>query len=80
MYKKNNGLIDHNLSIRTSKLDTTGLTDWPDLIMIDGGKGQLSVVMNTLHKINLDDVKANISTFKAVEIIWYIFTSYIYEI
>lgn len=30
------------------------LNDWPDLIMIDGGKGQLNSVMNTLKKLNLD--------------------------
>jgi excinuclease ABC subunit C len=35
-----------------SALHTNGLNDWPDLVMIDGGKGQLSAVMEAqLHKI-----------------------------
>ncbi|MCM1982201.1 excinuclease ABC subunit UvrC [Lyngbya confervoides] len=32
-----------------------GDADWPDLIMIDGGKGQLSAVMSTLDQLNLQD-------------------------
>ncbi|OLP16939.1 excinuclease ABC subunit C [Leptolyngbya sp. 'hensonii'] len=32
--------------------------DWPDLIMIDGGKGQLSAVVNALRQMNLlEEVK-----------------------
>ena len=34
-------------------LDPTGLSDWPDLVMIDGGKGQLSAVMSALHQLGL---------------------------
>ncbi len=39
----------------SSKLDTDGFNDWPDLIMIDGGKGQLSAVMNTLKQLDLHE-------------------------
>ena len=34
-------------------LDPIGLSDWPDLVMIDGGKGQLSAVMSALHQLGL---------------------------
>ena len=34
-------------------LDPVGLSDWPDLVMIDGGKGQLSAVTSTLHQLGL---------------------------
>ncbi|HJN35863.1 MAG TPA: excinuclease ABC subunit UvrC [Prochlorococcaceae cyanobacterium Fu_MAG_50] len=37
-----------------SALHTDGLNDWPDLVMIDGGKGQLSAVMEALRELNLD--------------------------
>lgn len=36
-------------------LQTDGLTDWPDVVMIDGGKGQLSAVMEALRELNLAD-------------------------
>ncbi|MCH1458177.1 MAG: excinuclease ABC subunit UvrC, partial [Synechococcus sp. MOX_bin73] len=36
-----------------SALQTDGLNDWPDLVMIDGGKGQLSAVMEALRELNL---------------------------
>ncbi|MEB3322919.1 MAG: excinuclease ABC subunit UvrC, partial [Synechococcaceae cyanobacterium] len=36
-----------------SALHTGGLDDWPDLVMIDGGKGQLSAVMEALRELNL---------------------------
>ena len=32
-----------------------GDKDWPDLVMIDGGKGQLSAVMNVLTKMELTE-------------------------
>ena len=38
-----------------SALHTGGLNDWPDVVMIDGGKGQLSAVMEALRELNLDD-------------------------
>jgi len=34
-------------------LHTEGLNDWPDVVMIDGGKGQLSAVMEALRELDL---------------------------
>ncbi|BAZ82926.1 excinuclease ABC subunit UvrC [Sphaerospermopsis kisseleviana CS-549] len=39
--------------IEDPKLPRLGNSDWPDLIMIDGGKGQLSAVVSILEEINL---------------------------
>ena len=36
-----------------SKLQRVGNPDWPDLVMIDGGKGQLSAVVAVLQEMNL---------------------------
>lgn len=36
-------------------LHTDGLQDWPDLVMIDGGKGQLSAVIEALRELNLHE-------------------------
>ena len=38
-----------------SALQTDGLNDWPDVVMIDGGKGQLSAVMEALRELNLHE-------------------------
>lgn len=38
-----------------STLHTGGLNDWPDVVMIDGGKGQLSAVMEALRELNLHE-------------------------
>ena len=38
-----------------SKLDNELLSDWPDLIMIDGGKGQLSAAIKALKELNLEE-------------------------
>ena len=39
--------------IQDPKLARLGNADWPDLIMIDGGKGQLSAVVGILQEMNL---------------------------
>jgi excinuclease ABC subunit C len=36
-------------------LHTAGMNDWPDVVMIDGGKGQLSAVMAALRELNLHE-------------------------
>ncbi|APD48943.1 excinuclease ABC subunit UvrC [Synechococcus sp. CS-602] len=36
-------------------LHTDGLGDWPDVVMIDGGKGQLSAVMEALRELDLHE-------------------------
>ncbi|KGF98605.1 Excinuclease ABC subunit C [Prochlorococcus marinus str. MIT 9302] len=38
-----------------SKLDNQLLSDWPDLIMIDGGKGQLNAAIKALKELNLEE-------------------------
>ena len=38
-----------------SALHTGGLNDWPDVVMVDGGKGQLSAVMEALRELNLHE-------------------------
>jgi len=38
-----------------SALQTDGLNDWPDVAMIDGGKGQLSAVMEALRELDLQE-------------------------
>jgi excinuclease ABC subunit C len=38
-----------------SALHTAGMNDWPDVVMIDGGKGQLSAVMEALRALNLHE-------------------------
>ena len=37
----------------SSSLHTEGMGDWPDVVMIDGGKGQLSAVMEALRELDL---------------------------
>ncbi len=37
----------------SSMLNPGDLADWPDLVMIDGGKGQLSAVVEVLQELNL---------------------------
>ncbi len=36
--------------------DDTSVGIWPDLLLIDGGKGQLSAVQNVLQDLGIDDV------------------------
>jgi excinuclease ABC subunit C len=39
--------------VEDPKITRSGNSDWPDLIMIDGGKGQLSAVVSILEEMNL---------------------------
>jgi len=41
--------------VANTTLHTGGLNDWPDVVMIDGGKGQLSAVMEALRELNLHE-------------------------
>jgi excinuclease ABC subunit C len=50
-----------------SVLHGEGLRDWPDLVMIDGGKGQLSAVMEALRELNLQEDLVVCSLAKARE-------------
>ncbi|MFN7677975.1 MAG: excinuclease ABC subunit UvrC, partial [Cyanobacteriota bacterium] len=51
----------------SSVLHGEGLQDWPDLVMIDGGKGQLSAVMEALRELNLQEDLVVCSLAKARE-------------
>ena len=53
-FKEEGGDIDALLSNESSVLDNLNLNDWPDLVVIDGGKGQLSSVVATLEDLKLD--------------------------
>ncbi len=50
-----------------SKLDNELLSDWPDLIMIDGGKGQLNAALKALKELNLEEEVAICSLAKKNE-------------
>ncbi len=39
----------------STALHTGGMGDWPDVVMIDGGKGQLSAVMEALRELDLHE-------------------------
>ena len=53
---KNEGADIEKLRHRSgSTFQTDGLNDWPDVVMIDGGKGQLSAVMEALRELNLHE-------------------------
>ena len=44
--------------VENPQLQRIGNSDWPDLVMIDGGKGQLSSVVAVLQEMNLlDDLR-----------------------
>ncbi|RCL49463.1 MAG: excinuclease ABC subunit UvrC [Prochlorococcus sp. MED-G73] len=53
-FKEEGGDIDALLSNESSVLDNQNLNDWPDLVVIDGGKGQLSSVVAALEDLKLD--------------------------
>ncbi|NJN32701.1 MAG: excinuclease ABC subunit UvrC [Synechococcales cyanobacterium RM1_1_8] len=46
-------LLKTSESRASSMLSPGDLADWPDLVMIDGGKGQLSAVVEVLQELNL---------------------------
>jgi excinuclease ABC subunit C len=50
-----------------SVLHGEGLNDWPDLVMIDGGKGQLSAVIEALREMDLQEELMVCSLAKARE-------------
>ncbi len=53
--KKEVGNIDTYKTNISSKFDNSGFNDWPDLVMIDGGKGQLSSVLEIIKSLDLQD-------------------------
>ncbi len=53
--KKETGNLSDYKFKTSSVLERTSFDDWPDLIMIDGGKGQLSAVIEALRELDLVD-------------------------
>ena len=66
-FKEEGGDIDALLSNKSSVLDNLNLNDWPDLVVIDGGKGQLSSVVAALEDLKLDQNLNVISLAKKKE-------------
>ena len=54
-FKKSGGDFSILNDKTNSKLDNELLSDWPDLIMIDGGKGQLNAAIKALNELNLEE-------------------------
>ncbi len=54
-FKKSGGDFSIVNDKSNSKLDNELLSDWPDLIMIDGGKGQLNAAIKALKELNLEE-------------------------
>ncbi|WP_414153520.1 excinuclease ABC subunit UvrC [Prochlorococcus sp. MIT 1307] len=53
--KKELGSIELKQKTHSSSLENSVFNDWPDLIMIDGGKGQLNAVINRLRRLDLEN-------------------------
>lgn len=49
------GMMREVLQRRFARLSKDPKLEWPDLVIIDGGKGQLSAVTETLEKLNVLD-------------------------
>ncbi len=54
-FKKSGGDFSVLNDKTNSKLDNELLSDWPDLVMIDGGKGQLNSAVKALKELNLEE-------------------------
>ncbi len=54
-FKKSGGNFSILNDKTNSKFDNELLSDWPDLIMIDGGKGQLNAAIKALKELNLEE-------------------------
>ena len=52
-FKKEGGDFSSLIETKNSRLDNELLSDWPDLIMIDGGKGQLNAAIKALKSLDL---------------------------
>ncbi len=55
LFKNEGGDISQLKSQKRDFLDTISISDWPDLVMIDGGKGQLNAAFKVLKELNLHD-------------------------
>ena len=54
-FKNDGGDISSLQDKKKSTLENDHLTDWPDLIMIDGGKGQLNAALKALTQLDLHE-------------------------
>ncbi|MDA9746123.1 excinuclease ABC subunit UvrC [Prochlorococcus sp. AH-736-K20] len=54
-FKESGGDFSKLNDKKNTKLDHELLSDWPDLIMIDGGKGQLNAAIKALKELNLEE-------------------------
>ncbi len=54
-FKIDGGDISSLQDKKKSTLENDPLTDWPDLIMIDGGKGQLNAALKALTQLDLHE-------------------------
>tara|TARA_Y100001968_G_C19453578_1_gene770489 strand:- start:3028 stop:4977 length:1950 start_codon:yes stop_codon:yes gene_type:complete len=54
-YKSEGGSLSELKNKKISLFDNLSLSDLPDLLLIDGGKGQLSSVVNVLKELDLFD-------------------------
>ena len=52
-FKKDGGNFSEIFNNKRSTLDNSLLSDWPDLVMIDGGKGQLKSAIKALEQLDL---------------------------
>ena len=52
-FKKDGGDFSEIFNNKISALDNSLLSDWPDLVMVDGGKGQLKSAINALERLDL---------------------------
>ncbi len=55
IYKKEGILISELMSQKASVFDPLMVQDFPDLVMIDGGKGQLNSALKALSELNLEN-------------------------
>ena len=53
-YKLNGGNLNSSNNAKENSLKNELFTDWPDLVMIDGGKGQLNSAYKALKELHLE--------------------------
>ena len=53
-YKLNGGNLNSINNVKKSSLNNELFSDWPDLVMIDGGKGQLNSAYKALEELHLE--------------------------
>ena len=53
-YKNDGGDLSYLMNSKNNIINNELFSDWPDLVMIDGGKGQLSSAIKALEDLNLE--------------------------